>query len=299
MHTSIRKRREWKRSVVVAGLLLGLAGSVMASPEAKPQRAPHLRWIISEGAVKRLLEIPNSEALVRRAFDNPRTWLIVGSENSDRLKDWKCLRIRSFQSYAAMKERFGTPTGLWGVLYDPESWKFTPPAERLDLPYYTAEAAKLAHSRGLKLIVTPSTDLVRTLVPERKNRTFADNVEDMARLKLAQKIAPATDVYEIQSQGAQPEPDNLFVRYVTQQAALVRAGNPNAIVLAGLSTNPHGHQDVTGDKMFQQVKDTLNLVEGYWLNIPQGGPSCPTCGRARPDVAMRLLELLDKEGLLN
>lgn len=293
------KHNRTTRAVVVAGLLMCVAGLVIASAAAKPPHAQHLRWIISETAVKRLLEIPDSEPLVRRAFDNPRTWLIVGSEPWERLNGWKCLRIRSFSSYAAMQERIGAATGLWGVLYDPESWRFTPPAERLNLPHYAAEAARLAHSRGLKLIITPATDLARTLVPERKNRTFADSVEDMARLKLAQKIAPAVDVYEIQSQGAQPEPGNLFVRYVEQQAALVRAGNPKAIVLAGLSTNPHGHQDVTGDQMFRQVKDTLHVVVGYWLNIPQGGPSCPTCGRARPDVAMRLLELLDKESLLN
>ncbi len=194
-----------------------------------------------------------------------------------------------------MKEQLGTPTGISAILYDPESWQLTPPAERLNLPHYTAEAARLAHSRGLQLIVTPATDLVRTLLPPRPNRTFRDSVRDLVRIKLAEQIAPATDIYEIQSQGAETEPE-LFVWYVTQEAAQVRAANPKAIVLARLSTNPHGLQ-VEASVIFQEVLATRRLVEGYWLNVPSGGPSCPTCGRARPEVGIQLLELLDKEGL--
>jgi hypothetical protein len=144
--------------------------------------------------------------------------------------------------------------------------------------------------------VTPATNLARALVPPRPKQTFADSVKDLGRLQLARQIAPAADVYEIQSQGAENDRD-LFLRYVTQEAAQVRAANPKAILLAGLSTNPHGLQ-VTGPQVFQEVMDTLHLVEGYWLNVPQQGPSCPSCGPARPEVAIRLLELLDKQGLL-
>lgn len=280
-----------------AGLLVlaftGLLGGLLAG--APPSSEP-LRWIISEGAVERLLAIPHPEGLVRRAFDNPRTWLIVGRKPLPQLQTWRCRRVLSFKSYAAMKEHLGTPAGIWGVLYDPEAWEFTPQGERIDVPHYAAEAARLAHSRGLQLIVTPATNLARALAPPRPNRTFEESVKDLGRLQLARQIAPAADVYEIQSQGAEDNRD-LFLRYVTQEAAQVRAANPKAILLAGLSTNPHGLQ-VTGQQVFQEVLDTLHLVDGYWLNVPQQGPSCPTCGPARPEVAIRLLELLDKQGLL-
>jgi hypothetical protein len=290
--------RAIRRTLVLTGLLLVVLSSLLVSSPSgdTPPRGKPLQWIISEGAVARLLATPHPEGLVRRAFDNPRTWLIVGSSPRADLQNWKCLRILSFKSYAEMKEKLGTPTGIWGVLYDPESWEFTPLEERRNVPYYAAEAARLAHSRGLQFIVTPATNLVRALVPPRPDRKFKDSVEDLGRLKLATQIAPAADVYEIQSQGAADERE-LFLRYVTQEAAQVRAANPRAILLAGLSTNPHGLQ-VTGQQVFQEVLDTLHLVEGYWLNVPQGGPTCPTCGPARPAVAIQLLELLDKKGLL-
>jgi hypothetical protein len=68
------------------------------------------------------------------------------------------------------------------------------------------------------------------------------------------------------------------------------------MILAGLSTNAHGLR-VTARQMFREVLATHHLVQGYWLNVPQGGPYCPTCGRAQPKVAIRLLEMLRAKGL--
>jgi hypothetical protein len=288
--------RQLPRRVLALTTLLFPAAALFAG--SPPERAKSLHWIISEGAIARLLSIPNSEAVVRKAFDNPRTWMMVGSKPQADFQNWRCQRVLSFKSYADMKKHLSgpAPAGIWGVLYDPEAWEFTPDEERRDLPRYTAEAARLAHSKGLKLIVTPATNLVRALTPPRPDRNFRNSVEDLGRIKLAGRVAPAADVYEIQSQGAENDRE-LFLTYVKQEAAQVRAANPKAILLGGLSTNPHGLQ-VTAEQVFQEVLDTIHLVEGYWMNVPQGGPSCPTCGPARPEVAIRLLEMLDKQGLL-
>jgi hypothetical protein len=34
------------------------------------------------------------------------------------------------------------------------------------------------------------------------------------------------------------------------------------------------------------------VTDGYWLNIPQGGAQCPTCGTAQPQVAVAFLQAL-------
>jgi hypothetical protein len=288
MKPSARFRR--KHPGILALLFTGLVAA--AAPRGAPPAHPaRLRWIIAASALARLRATPHPPGLVRRAFDHRRTWVIVGPHPPAFLGTWRCRRLLSFRRYAAMRQHLGRPSGIWGVLYDPEAWRFTPPAERRNVPDYARRAAQLAHSRGLKLVVTPATDLAHVLLPRPGNiyRAFV-------RLELARRIAPAADVYEIQSQGAETRP-RLFVGYVAQEAAQVRAANPRAALLAGLSTNPHGLR-VTAPQIFHEVLATRHLVQGYWLNVPSGGPSCPTCARARPKVAIQLLELLRDHGLL-
>ncbi len=210
------------------------------------------------------------------------------------LKLWRCRRVRGFRSYAVMSRRLGSLANVWGVLYDPESWPFTPMAERLNVPHYASLAARLAHARGMRLLVTPATDLVHSISPYQRRRNFGDAAREFIRLKIAAQTAPAADVYEIQSQGAEPDA-RLFVWYVRQAAAQVRRANPRALVLAGLSTNPHGLR-VTAKEIFKEFQATRNLVQGYWLNVPGGGPGCPTCGRAQPQVAIEFLKMLRGQG---
>lgn len=291
-----RKITGFRYALSFAGLLLASLAITAAIYTATPPGHAHLRWIVGSSGLTRLKETPHPPGLLRRAFDNNRTWLIVGSHPPTFLKTWRCRRVLGFRSYEVMEKRLGSPKGIWGVLYDPESWPFTPMTERRNVPHYTALAAHLVHSRGLKLIVTPATDLVRSIVPPHPGRTFENSVRDFVRLRLAEQTAPATDVYEIQSQGAETD-KNLFVWYVTQESAQVRSANRHAILLAGLSTNPHGLH-VTAREVFNEVLATRHLVQGYWLNVPKGGPGCPTCGEAQPQVGIELLKMLQSKGLL-
>jgi hypothetical protein len=63
------------------------------------------------------------------------------------------------------------------------------------------------------------------------------------------------------------------------------------MVLAGLSTGPHG-QPTTPDAMLAAVAATGGTVDGYWLNIPGPGPQCPACGPPNPGIALEFLRKL-------
>lgn len=279
-----------RRALLLTSLITALLTSGAVRVLTAPSHA-RLLWIVASSGLKRLEATPHPAGLLHQAFDHAGTWVIVGPRLPAWLASWRCRRVFSFRSYTAMQKRLGHPTGIWGVLFDPENWPFTPPIERQDVPGYTARVARLVHARGLRLIVTPGTDLAHSLLPRPGNQFRA-----FVRLGLARRIAAAADVYEIQSQGAENHP-RLFAWYIAQEAAQVRAGNPHATVLAGLSTNPHGLR-VTGAEVFREVQATRHLVQGYWLNVPQGGPGCPTCGRDQPQVAIQLLESLRAKELL-
>jgi len=40
------------------------------------------------------------------------------------------------------------------------------------------------------------------------------------------------------------------------------------------------------------LRRTASSVDGYWLNIPAGGPSCPRCGQPQPQVVAAALHAL-------
>jgi len=109
-------------------------------------------------------------------------------------------------------------------------------------------------------------------------------------LGIAGDAARYADVIDIQAQGSETN-TAAFAAFVTAAAAQARAANPHVIVLAGISTNPTGHQ-VSAAQMRAAITATAGTVDGYWLNIPAGGPSCPRCGQPQPQVVAAALHAL-------
>ena len=174
--------------------------------------------------------------------------------------------------------------GIYGVLYDPEAWSFTPPAEQRDPVSAAARAAAMAHAHGLRLIVTPALNLGPVLSPGARGprwRTFLS-------LRLAARLAKVADVIEFQAQSLERDAGT-YASFVRTAAAQARTANPAISVLAGLSTNPPG-APVDGPQLTAAVGATRSMVAGYWLNIPGAGPRCPTCNPPRLDLAIELLQ---------
>ena len=49
---------------------------------------------------------------------------------------------------------------------------------------------------------------------------------------------------------------------------------------------------MTAEQIVNAIVATRSMVDGYWFNVPQAGPSCPRCTDFRPDIAIRVLRML-------
>lgn len=257
-------------------------------------QSPH--WMISISAIRHLREADPNGALDRRFFNDPGSFVMNGAKGAEGFPEgWRCAPTATYPSYAALAKALNSkqmpssqlPAAVKAIIYDNESWTFTPSEEQHDIARFEKLVADAVHRSGRLLIATPAADLVPVLSPkvERGGR-----YDEYLRLGIAGMAARWADVYEIQAQGSE---DNLalYTRFVKGAAAQARAANPKVRVFAGLSTNPSG-KHVTAQQLFDAVAATREAVEGYWLNIPGGGAYCPKCGQPQPQVAVDLLRLL-------
>jgi hypothetical protein len=255
--------------------------SAIASP-AKPE------WIITQTAVGLLGGAGLTHAQSQALFGNDRTYLVQGLTGTAAPPVSGGLRTVSFTSYQAMEKQFagpGLPAGTKAVIYDNEDWSFTPAAEQRNPARYEELAASLVHAHHLLFISTPAVDLTDVLAPG-----DSDHYEAYLRLGLAASAARYADVIDIQAQGSETSL-NTFTLFVKAAAAQAREADQHVLVLAGISTNPSG-QRVTSAQLIGAYDAARTDVNGYWLNIPSGGPYCPRCGTPQPEVAVPLLRTL-------
>jgi hypothetical protein len=193
--------------------------------------------------------------------------------------------IVAFASAAALSatvRAHDLPLGTYGVLYDPESWDFTPPSEQRNPITAAAQAASSAHAAGLRFIVAPALNLTTVLAPG----THATRDQEFLALRLLGRFARSADVIELQAQSLERDPSR-YRAFVHAAAAQARAANPRVTLLAGLSSNPPG-STVTVGQLRGDIGATRSAVAGYWLNIPGQGARCPTCNPARLGIAIQL-----------
>ncbi|MHB8428864.1 MAG: hypothetical protein ACYDGU_14190 [Acidiferrobacterales bacterium] len=244
-------------------------------------------WMINAGALKQLRN-QGAWPLVRQTFDHRRNFILVGRRPPAWLHDWTTQMAHTATQVGdveAIVTRSRDP--IQAVVFDRESWRFTPIEQQEHPRASIAAAATATHRHGLRLIAAPAADLMRRLAPG------VPRYEAYLAYGMA-KAAYDADVFEIQAQGSETNL-RLYRSFVTRAAQQARAANPKVIVLAGLSTNPVGHR-VSADQLLRDVQATRNVVDGYWLNIPAGGPYCPNCGTPQPGVAAGLLQMLQQPG---
>jgi hypothetical protein len=196
--------------------------------------------------------------------------------------------VVDFASAAALESAVNAgqlPSGTFGVLYDPETWAFTPLAEQQNPVQAAKAAAAVAHAHGLRLIVTPAIDLASVLDPSGTGpewRQFLD-------LDLVGRLAKVADVVELQAQSLEQN-TSVYTAFVQAAAAQANAARPGIDLLGGLSTNPSGVV-IDAAELMADIPATRPVVDGYWLNVPAPGPQCPACHAAQPAVAAQVLAL--------
>jgi hypothetical protein len=203
---------------------------------------------------------------------------------------WNAIPLRSFKSFGDIRNALATnalSSDAKGVMYDYESWRFTPTEEQQNPVGYVKQAADLVHARGLLFFTAPAVDLVPVLAPD-SDRKRQD--ETYLRLGLAADAARYADVVDIQAQRFEPDTQR-YAKFVRAAAAQARQANPKVLVLAGVSTQPGG-QHVTADDILRAIEATRDVVDGYWFNIPEPSEYSPKVTEFRPDMAIDVLRQL-------
>ncbi len=280
-------------AVSAAVLIAGCASAGTTRPPAIPASSSHpvggvqarTHWLIAASAISQLDNVAG-QAVVASYLDGPQTTVIIGRTIPAALKDWHvhfALDTRSLYEI-----RRGVASGLSPrismILYDPERWSFTPASEQSAVGSSARTAASIAHSAGRGLIVAPATNLAPVRLPGESAASAFMQTDDL------EKVAASANWVEIQAQGLERHPAR-YAAYIAEALRQIRRANRDAVVYAGLSTNPSG-PPVDGADLVEDVRLTSSVISGYWLNIPSPGTACPHCGQPRPQIAVYLLESL-------
>ncbi len=288
--------RQGHRSRLAAAVATAAAAALAACALAActgpaPGQAPHGRrpgpavspgvWMLTRAALAQMLSYPGVRPRLQRTSIDEL--LQPGQQPLAGVSATPVVTFSSVSSLRGALAGNALPAGTGAVLYDPEAWPYTPRSEQRDPAAAAAQAARLAHAHGLKLIVSPALNLatvLRPASPAARWQTFLD-------LGIAGSVARVADEVELQAQSLERDPAT-YAAFVRAAAAQARSAHPGVTVLAGLSTNPPG-APVDSGQLTEAVRQSRADVQGYWLNIPGNGPRCPACGAAQPSIGAAVL----------
>jgi hypothetical protein len=175
------------------------------------------------------------------------------------------------------------PPNTQAVMYDAENWSFTPMAQRQDPATYYKRAADAAHAAGLKFIADPATNLANVVNP---GSTPA--WQRYLSAGIATAASTYADVYEVQAQWLEANTAS-YASFVHQAAQQAGAANPNATVLAALSTNLKGVSQ-PASVLLTAAQASQSDVSGWSINDPGPSPQCPKCTGPYPQTVVQFLQ---------
>jgi hypothetical protein len=280
-------------AVSVAGSMLAACAAAPASSLSRPASSGtvladlpgpgHRAWLFSRPVLARLVQDP---AAVNQL--NGKLVYEILQPGQPPLPGVVAEPVVTFASAAALEAAIRArqlPAGIFGVLYDPEAWTFTPAAEQQDPVQAATSVAAVAHAHGLAFIVAPAIDLTNVLSPGGEGPRW----RQFLSLNLIGPLAKVADVVEFQAQSLEQD-TSAYTAFVQAAAAQASTARPGVGLLAGLSTNPPG-APIEAGQLTAAIQATRTLVDGYWLNVPAPGARCPTCNAPRPDLAIQALQV--------
>lgn len=276
-----------RKFAAVFGLALSLMPPThLLSARAGAAESKPFHWLFAGNAAAALAL--NDEA--SRLLGETGPFVLTGPTFKDLPRGWKAIAVRTFKSFRDIQNAVAEnalASDVRGVMYDYEGWPFTPEEEQRNPAGYVKQAADIVHARGLLFFTAPAVDLVPVLAPD-GDRKRQD--ETYLRLGIAADAARWADVVDIQSQRFERDTTR-YAKFIREAAAQARQANPKVIVLAGVSTQPSGH-DVTASDVLRAIDATRDFVDGYWLNIPAPSQYSPSVTEFRPDIAVDVLRSL-------
>jgi hypothetical protein len=210
-----------------------------------------------------------SDPAARRALAGDTVYVLKGSAATRAAGQAAGIRVvetADFTSEATLAAMLPhLPSGTGAVLYDNEHWSLTPLDQQADPASYYKKAEALVHAAGYVFIATPGT----TVAPS---------------------VAAYADVVDVQAQESQATSSE-YSRRVLPIVQEIRRANPKVIIVSGLSTNPRMGIPAAA-QLVDDARSVASYVQGYWLNVPAPGPSCPRCLQPQPQLGMQFLQLL-------
>ncbi len=235
-------------------------------------------WMITYTAATKYLPA----VLSQKILNNTNNLIIYGPKQhpgrfmSKSLTDFKSYESLSGQTAALSSEK------VYGAVVDLERWSYTPAPEQHNPALYYEMASTNLHALKLKLVATPGLDLF-------KGSGRGPLYTLMLSSGLYRSVAKVADIIDIQAQSLENSP-SLYAAFVLQASDQIRSVNPRATILAGLTTSAKAGITPTGQTLEQDAHSVQGFVNGFWINIPSNGPSCPTCSPLNPQPAVALLQ---------
>jgi hypothetical protein len=216
------------------------------------------KWLVAGNVVR---PIQTSDAVAGRLLERA---FVISDPHAPAPTGMPVARYRSLAQFEADARAGTVHKAFRWVLYDPESWPDTPPAEQADPCTAMQSFGQLAHSLGCRVILTPARDLA--LVPNAVNpkQPGEDITAWYLRTGMAGCAARFADVVDIQAQALTLD-QAAYGRFVAAACTQARAANPYAILLAGVSTVYGTAEQMAGAARAADVG-------GYWLNVPGPNP---------------------------
>lgn len=269
--------------LVAAVVLAVVTAGVGTLHRAGAASAASPRWWVTASAVAQIRAL--DVALATSSFDSAAT-----NMSGPVPRGWTSIPSATYSSYADFSAAVAAgkvPTGVRTVMYDIESWTFTPTIEQQNAAAYEQAFARLAHRQGYRAFVAPALDLVSV-------QPWYDPAKSRSSQYLSHAMAAAASQYadgiDIQAQSLEADAGG-YASFVQAASSQARTAHPGVIVLAGLSTGPNGLA-VTGSELYSATLASVTTVEGYWLNVPGTSAYCPACLAPDPQVAVDYLRLL-------
>jgi hypothetical protein len=287
---------------------------ITSGGDGGPSMAPgKVKWLMEAGEIGDIINAgAQGSALAKAYFDNPETYIWGTTSYSQAVPtmDFKtvsapgtCDGGSGNELAATLASCSNVPSTLQAVTLDLEHWCDSAPSEQVD-PIGTYQSAYQAvkqfntncragaGQKPLLFIATPGTDLTDVYAGDGGCRSAGDGFHKYICLGLAAGFGANSDIYEPQAQACETAPAE-FQWFVTQAASQARGANPNVVMMTGLTADPTRLPTCDPNILFQDVSNTLGIVDGYWLNV-FGNPCSSTMSDG--EVAAALLGLMNSHG---
>ena len=184
--------------------------------------------------------------------------------------------VRQYASLEQFKQdiAYGAiPDDIRIVMYDPESWEYTPVAEQLRSVESIREFGRLAHAHGFTVITIPHDSFLSRIA----QRDGVSTAVAFDELDIAGVAAEAGDITAVQTQNRQFDPI-VFRNYVAKMAARAREVNPDVLVYSELSTSPYDYTEspvvrrqATPDELLAAYNAVRDLIDGFYVSVNTPG----------------------------